>query len=100
MKFATPLTPTLLEQNPLSAQMPYSSVKLPKLEIPVFHGDKTKWKEVWGTFESTDDQNPTLSDIEKLHYLNSKLSVEAKGVIASILLANENYRIIERTIWR
>ena len=30
---------------PRNVQMPCSSVKLPKLEIPVFNGDKMKWKE-------------------------------------------------------
>ena len=47
-------------QHPLNAQMPCSSVKLPKLEIPVFSGDKMKWKEFWDTFESTIDQNTEL----------------------------------------
>lgn len=66
--------------------MPYSSVKLPKMEIPVFNGYKMKWKEFWDMFESTVDRNPTLSDKEKLRYLNIKLSGEANNAIGGILL--------------
>lgn len=84
--------------------MPCSSVRLPKLEIPVFNGDKMKWKEFCDTFESTIDQNTVLSDIEKLHYLNSKLSGEAKNAVTGIMRSNENYSVVtaftERKIWR
>ena len=41
------------------------NVKLPELEIPVFDGDKIKWKQFWDFFIVTVDQNERLSDIEK-----------------------------------
>ena len=53
-----------------------------------------KWKEFWDTFESTIDQNTELSDIEKMHYLNSKLSGEAKNAVSGIMLSNENYTVV------
>ena len=34
-----------------------------------------------------------MSDIEKLKYLNSKLTGEAKQAVSGILLSNENYRV-------
>lgn len=52
-------------QYPRNVPMPCSSIRLPKLEIQVFNGDKMKWKDIWDTFESTTDQNKVLSDIEK-----------------------------------
>ena len=52
-----------------------------------------KWTEFWDTFETTTDQNESLSDIENLKYLNSKLTGEAKQAVSGILLSNENYRV-------
>ena len=46
--------------GPLPVQ---SSVKLPKLEICSFNGDKLKWVEVWQSFESSVHKNDRLSDI-------------------------------------
>lgn len=40
-----------------------------------------------GTFESKNDQDTVLSDIEKMHFLNSKLSGEAKNAVAGIMLS-------------
>ena len=71
----------------------HSSVNLPKLELPSFNGDKLKWSEFWDTFEATVDQNSSLSDVEKLTYLNSKLTGEAKHTVSGIQLSNENYEV-------
>ena len=70
-----------------------SSIKLPQLEIPTFGGDKMRWKEFWDTFAATVDNNPNLTNIEKLNYLNSKLIGEAKSAVSGILLSNENYSV-------
>ena len=70
-----------------------SSNKLPQLEIPAFSGDKMRWKEFWDTFEATVDHNPSLTDIEKLNYLTSKLIGESKSAVSGILLSKENYRV-------
>ena len=70
-----------------------SSIKLPQLEIPTFSGDKMRWKEFWDTFKATVDNNPNLTNIEKLNYLNSKLVGEAKSAVSGILLSNENYSV-------
>ena len=39
------------------------------------------------------DQNSHLSNIEKLSYLNSKLTGEAKQAVSGIYLSNDNYDI-------
>ena len=80
-----------MQQLKISQQ--HASIKLPKLDIPIFNGDKLRWTEFWDTFEATIHQNPTLSDIEKLHYLNSKLTGKAKDAVSGILLSNENYSV-------
>ena len=71
-----------------------ASVRLPISEIPSFSGDKLKWTEFWDTFEASVHKNTSISDIEKLNYLLSKLSGEAKHSVSGILLSNENYSVV------
>ena len=68
-------------------------VKLPELEMPVFDGDKIKWKQFWDFFKVTVDQNERLSDIEKLCYLKSMLKGGAQEVISGLILSHENYQV-------
>ena len=42
-----------------------SRSKLPKLVLPKFRGDATKFHTFWDTFESAIDKNPGLSKIDK-----------------------------------
>ena len=65
-------------------------IKLPQLEMPIFNEDKMRWAEFWYIFETTMDRNESLSDVEKLKYLNSKLIGEAKLAVSGLLLSNEN----------
>ena len=71
-----------------------ASVRLPILEIPSFSGDKLKMTEFWDTFEASVQNNASISDIEKLNYLLSKLSGETKHSVSGILLSNENYSVV------
>ena len=75
-----------------------SMIKLPQLEMPIFNGDKMKWTEFWDTFETTIDKNESLSDVEKLKYLNSKLIGEAKLAVSGLLLSNENYKVAKELL--
>lgn len=52
------------------------AVKLPKLELPSYNGDKIKFKEFWDAFEATVHRNHKLSNIEKFNYLRSKLNLQ------------------------
>ena len=70
-----------------------NSVKLPKLEIPSFSDEKLKWAEFWDSFEAAVHLNTSLSEVEKLNYLMSKLSGEAKNSVSGIQLSNENYQV-------
>ena len=57
-----------------------------------------KWNEFWDTFETTSDLNDNLSDIEKLKYLNSKLTGEAKQAVSGIFLSKENYKVAKELL--
>ena len=71
----------------------FSSVKLPKIEMPSFNGDKTKWVEFWDSFQCSVHDNKRITNVEKFNYLKSKLSGEARSAIAGLALSNENYPI-------
>ncbi len=58
-----------------------------------FNGDRLKWTEFWDSFECTVHNNRNLSGIEKMNYLNSKLTGEAKRAISGLALSNENYTV-------
>lgn len=50
-----------------------TSVKLPKLDMHSFNGDKLKWHEFWDSFNTTVHRNKSIPDIQKFNYLKSKL---------------------------
>ena len=55
-----------------------TSVKLPKLDLCIFNGNKLKWTEFWDAFECTVHKNQKLTNTEKFSYLLNKLRDEAK----------------------
>ena len=84
---------TIFLQQTQRLQNSNVTVKLPQLDMPTYNGDRLKWTEFWDTFETTIDQNGSLSEVEKSKYLNSKLTGEAKLAVSGILLSNENYKV-------
>ena len=48
---------------------------------------------IWDSFEEAVHLNTSPSDVEKLNYLSSKLSGEAKHSVSGIQLSNENYQV-------
>jgi len=75
------------EQNEVCA------VKLPKLDLDVFYGNKVKWCEFWESFESVDHKKSKLSNIEKFNYLHSKLGGDARREIAGLAKSGDNYLV-------
>ena len=89
---------TMLIQQTQKQQNSNGAIKLPQLDIPSFSGDRMKWNEFWDKFETTIDLNDSLSDIEKLKYLNSKLTGEAKQAVSGIFLSKENYKVAKELL--
>jgi len=83
----------LLEKQSSKKQESVRSVKLPKLEIGSFNGDKLRWHEFWDSFETAVHRNETLSEIDKFNYLRNKLTGEARSAIAGLSLSNGNYTV-------
>ena len=66
-------------------------MKLPKLTIPPFNGEPTRWMTFWDSYLSSIDKNTTLSETEKFTYLRSLLQGRALESIAALALTEANY---------
>lgn len=69
-----------------------AKVKLPKLSLPHFNGDLTKWATFWDSYESAIHSRRELTDVEKFNYLRSLLERSAHDAIAGLTLSSANYR--------
>lgn len=73
-----------------------SPVKLPVINLPIFHGAYDEWVTFYDTFKSLIHDNVSLSGIQKFHYLRSTLRGDALQVISSLSTSEQNYD----TAWR
>ena len=66
-----------LERPEYKEKQHESTLKLPKLDMFAFSGDKLKWNEFLDSFESVLHKSKKFSNIEKFNYLKGKLIGEA-----------------------
>ncbi|XP_053395800.1 uncharacterized protein LOC128555967 [Mercenaria mercenaria] len=83
----------LMERQEEREKRQKGSVKLPKLDLCTFNGNKLKWAQFWDACECTVHTNRDLSPIDKFNYLQSKVVGEAKQSIAGLALSKENYDV-------
>ena len=67
-------------------------MKLPKLSLPHFSGNVTKWTTFWDLFESAVHNNDDLTDVDKFNYLRSLLERTAYEAISGLTLSSANHR--------
>ena len=91
---ATP-TPTLangvVEPAIMLTQPRDQNICLPKIAMPTFSGDMTKWTEFWDYFESAIHTQTNISDVQKFGYLKTSLSGVASVVIEGLSQTAVNY---------
>ena len=58
-----------------------------------FSGDLLEWTSFWDSFSSAINENPGLSDVDKMNYLKGLLKGEALKVIGGLTLTSYNYVI-------
>ena len=77
-----------------SASIPEThSVKLPKINIPTFDGEMLHWQTFWEQFGIAVDEQPHISDTEKLVYLRHSLKDgSAKHVIEGLSHSGNQYK--------
>uniref|UniRef100_A0A2S2NNC8 Integrase catalytic domain-containing protein n=1 Tax=Schizaphis graminum TaxID=13262 RepID=A0A2S2NNC8_SCHGA len=68
--------------------------RLPEIPLPSFDGDIFQWPSFRDKFSIMVDQRPTLSNIDKLHYLLGCLRGSAMDAIRSIPPSGHTYKLI------
>ena len=69
----------------------YAKIRLPKLTMPRFKGELTKWNTFWDSFNASIHENDDISTIDKFNYLNSLLEGNAARAIHGLPLTESNY---------
>jgi len=64
---------------------------LPRIDLPKFSGDYSKWSHFRDLFASMINSNTDLSAIEKLHYLKMSLSGEPATFLKNIEFSSEGF---------
>lgn len=88
-----PQTPPTPASHILSTQSHASSIRLPQISLPTFSGDYESWSAFHDMFVSLIHTNPSLTDVQKLHYLKSNLHDQAANLLRHTQITNENYSI-------
>ena len=63
-----------------------TKVKLPKLTLPHFSGNPTRWTTFWDSYELAIHGNDELSEVDKFNYLRSLLEGSAFEVVRGLTL--------------
>jgi len=69
-----------------------TATKLPKLELPTFHGDILRWKNFWEQFCISVHDQPSIPKEEKLMYLQNAIKDKtANSLIAGLTKSSDHY---------
>jgi len=94
----TPPRPTVSNELYQSPDAPSTSsnernqgVRLPKISLPRFKGDVTKFQHFWQSFRCAVHENQCPSDVHKLNYLVNSLEGQAYKALEGLKIREENY---------
>ena len=69
------------------------SIQLPKIHLPHFSDLIRDWESYHEIFRSMIHLHPSLTDVQKLHYLKTSVQGEAKSALESLPLITANYNV-------
>ena len=87
-----------LKKNNVSHTQSVACIKLPKIDLPKFSGNKMDFSGFWDIFNAAIMSNSTLSNVQKFAYLLSCLTGEAKSSLSGLSLNNENFELAIRLL--
>ena len=98
MPTAPPFVPTVMPSSDElnrsgggSSSTSNLGIRLPKITLPKFSGDITKFRSFWQSFKCSVDENENLSPVHKMTYLSSSLEGAAYQVVEGLEVTEENY---------
>ena len=77
-----------------------SGVRLPKISLPRFNGDITRFYSFWQSFESAIDKKDSLTAVDKFNYLVNILEGEAFRVVQGLEIVEEHYDHSKGTLYQ
>ncbi|GFU10365.1 DUF1758 domain-containing protein [Trichonephila clavipes] len=81
-----------VEEVNSSIHVKYSVVNLPKLEVPHFYGNCENWISFKELFKSSILDNKSISDLEKLQYLQASIRGDAAKLIRGFAITVDNLK--------
>lgn len=69
------------------------AIRLPAITPPSFTGKLEDWASFIDTFNALFHNNPSLSDVQKLHYLKLSVTGEAANVLRNYKITADNYPV-------
>ncbi|XP_063543206.1 uncharacterized protein LOC134751689 isoform X1 [Cydia strobilella] len=72
---------------------PHVKCKLPTITLPKFGGSYDTWLEFRDTFDSLINNDDSIDDVNKFHYLRASLEGSAAVIVQSLALSSSNYKI-------
>ena len=78
--------------NESTSSRVFGGVRLPKINLPRFNGDITKYQHFMQSFKYRIDENETLSCVNKLNYLINSLEGPAYKSLEGLQIIEENYQ--------
>lgn len=82
----------------VSKQLKHSALKLPKMSLPVFDGDRRKWLSFWDVFKSEVHDVKDISNVTKFNFLKGQLSEQVKMRVEGIMATEDNYNLLVETL--
>lgn len=73
-------------------------LRLPKLELQRFNGNKLDWLPFWEQFNQAIHENDALSSVEKFLYLRTALTGKAAASISGIQATEQNYTYVVKLL--
>ncbi|KAF8769850.1 Protein P like protein [Argiope bruennichi] len=74
------------------------TVKLPTIKLEPFNGDVELWQSFWEQFQSSIDNNPNLSVIDKHVFLRGYLQDEPKRLVDGISIIADTYEATKKLL--
>ncbi|GFW81190.1 uncharacterized protein TNCV_4805581 [Trichonephila clavipes] len=81
-----------VEEVNSSIHVKFSVVNLPKLEVPHFYGNCENWISFKELFKSSILDNKSISDLEKLQYLQASVRGDAAKLIRGFAITVDNLK--------
>ncbi|XP_076232907.1 uncharacterized protein LOC143178258 [Calliopsis andreniformis] len=67
--------------------------QLARVNLPTFSGDIATWKSFHDRFKLLIIDDPSLSDVTRLHHLNSCLKDDASDIISTLPITENNFKV-------